>query len=424
MATIRAGCDMDEVTGLDCFEPVPDTAWHDVHASPARNRTFVSTPTVCWSPSSRISSIAPLTTYRNSSPSGWTSPCDRGPSILGIAPIVYPSIRRGGPRGADLMVIDQSRAMSATLPSKWTSDAFEAVIIRPDCLFWNHRAPVLQCLRPERFLSGNEAVTHHREGGACSQATSGTLVGVFEHFTDNARRVLVLAQEEARDLDASSIDPVHLLLGMVREGESIAAKALSAVGADYYLAREIIEDDDAQESELRSASRAFSIATMRIIEKSVKISWDRADGGIDTEHLLVALLEEQDDAIEDVLAGLDVTPQEIEQCLDTLLAEQDSVADPLLPRALALSLGSDRSQQLELLEGVLWGIDHLDEVIELLRTSANRGAARDVLMAPPFELSQNQTTGVLDLSVGSVTVERRKQVLEEIDVLRQGISDE
>lgn len=207
------------------------------------------------------------------------------------------------------MLIDQSRAMSATLPSKWTGDAFEAVIMRPDCSFWNHRAPVLQYMRPERFPSGNEAVTHDREGGACSQATSGTLVGVFEHFTDNARRVLVLAQEEARDLHASSIDPVHLLLGMVREGDSIAAKALSAVGADYYLAREIIEDDDAQESELRSASQPFSIATMRIIEKSVKISWDRADGGIDTEHLLVALLEAQDDAIEDVLAGLDVTPK-------------------------------------------------------------------------------------------------------------------
>jgi hypothetical protein len=53
--------------------------------------------------------------------------------MLGIAPIVYPSIRRGGPGGADLMVIDQSRAMSATLPSKWTGDEFSAVVMRTDC---------------------------------------------------------------------------------------------------------------------------------------------------------------------------------------------------------------------------------------------------------------------------------------------------
>ena len=53
--------------------------------------------------------------------------------MLGIAPIVYPSIRRGGPGGADLMVIDQSRAMSATLPSKRTGDAFKAVVMRTDC---------------------------------------------------------------------------------------------------------------------------------------------------------------------------------------------------------------------------------------------------------------------------------------------------
>jgi hypothetical protein len=50
--------------------------------------------------------------------------------MLGIAPIVYPSIRRGGPGGADLMVIDQSRAMSATRPSKRTGDEFCAVVMR------------------------------------------------------------------------------------------------------------------------------------------------------------------------------------------------------------------------------------------------------------------------------------------------------
>jgi hypothetical protein len=53
--------------------------------------------------------------------------------MLGIAPIVYPSIRRGGPGGADLMVIDQSRAMSATLPSNRTGDAFGEVVMRTDC---------------------------------------------------------------------------------------------------------------------------------------------------------------------------------------------------------------------------------------------------------------------------------------------------
>ena len=53
--------------------------------------------------------------------------------MLGIAPIVYPSIRRGGPGGADRMLIDPSRAMSATLPSKQTGEAFRAVAMRTAC---------------------------------------------------------------------------------------------------------------------------------------------------------------------------------------------------------------------------------------------------------------------------------------------------
>jgi hypothetical protein len=233
-----------------------------------------------------------------------------------------------------------------------------------------------------------------------------------------------MAQEEARHFHATSIEPAHLILGIMREGDNVAAKALSDVGFDYYLIREIVEDDGSQRAQLRSSSQPFSTATMRIIETSMQTSWDRADGGIDAEHLLVALLEEQDQTVEDVLARLDVTPQEIQLCVDRLLGEHFSVADPLLPRALILSLGSDRSQRLEVLEGVLWGIDHLDEVVQLLRASPNRRAARVVLTAPPFELSQDQATGVLDLSIDSVTAERRSQIVEEIEILRVELSKE
>src|SRR5580658_10902479 len=68
--------------------------------------------------------------YRNSSPSGCTSPpCGPGPSMLGIAPIVYPSIRRGGPGGAEVMAIVPSRAMLATCPSNRAGDAYEVLVM-------------------------------------------------------------------------------------------------------------------------------------------------------------------------------------------------------------------------------------------------------------------------------------------------------
>ena len=150
---------------------------------------------------------------------------------------------------------------------------------------------------------------------------------MFEHFTDSARRILVLAQEEARHLHDNSVDPKHLLLGMLREGEGIAVEALSDAGAGYHRPRELKADEGNRSG---SGSQPFSNATMRIIERSVRISWDRADGVIDTEHLLVGLLEEQDEATEAVLAGLDITPQELVQRVDALLAERTPSSKPVL----------------------------------------------------------------------------------------------
>ena len=151
---------------------------------------------------------------------------------------------------------------------------------------------------------------------------SGTLVGVFEHFTDGARRILVLAQIEARSLHDSSIGPEHLLLGMVREDDGIAAKALSDAGADYYQARTVIEEHKHRQTGRGSGPEPFSNAAMRVVEKALQISWARADGCIDTEHLLVALLEQEDETTEVVLAELDITPEEVVQRVDALLAER------------------------------------------------------------------------------------------------------
>jgi ATP-dependent Clp protease ATP-binding subunit ClpC len=147
---------------------------------------------------------------------------------------------------------------------------------------------------------------------------------MFEHFTHGARRILVLAQGEARSLDDSSIGPEHLLLGMLREGEGVAAKALSGAGVDYQRARAIIEEHEPRETAHASGPEPFSRAAMSVMERALQISWAQADGGVDTEHFLVALLEQEDAATEAVLAELDITPEEVVQQVDALLAERRS----------------------------------------------------------------------------------------------------
>ena len=153
---------------------------------------------------------------------------------------------------------------------------------------------------------------------------SGTLVAVFEHFTHGARRILVLAQMEARSLHDSSIGPEHLLLGMMREDDGIAAVGLFDAGADYYQARAAIEEHKREQTGRGSGPEpeAFSKAAKRVVDRSLQISWARADGCIDTQHLLVALLEQEDETTEIVLAVLDITPEEVVHRVDALLAER------------------------------------------------------------------------------------------------------
>jgi ATP-dependent Clp protease ATP-binding subunit ClpC len=152
--------------------------------------------------------------------------------------------------------------------------------------------------------------------------SSGTLFGVFEHFADGARRILVLAQEEALNLDSTSIAPEHLLLAMLREGQGIAAIALSEAGVDYPRARELVGSRHRRKAGMESGPEPFTRATMTIMERALQVSWAQADGSIDTEHLLAALLEQTDDVTEAVLAELDVTPQEVQVRIDALLAER------------------------------------------------------------------------------------------------------
>lgn len=248
---------------------------------------------------------------------------------------------------------------------------------------------------------------------------------MFERFTDSARRVFVLAQEEARTLYHAYFGPEHLLLGMMREGEGIAAKALAGAGADYELTRGIIEEGDSHNPPPGAAP--FSNSVKSILEKAFRVSMARGSGEIGTEHLLLGLLEQHDDVTTAVFAALGVTEQEIERQVESLVAERSAPANPViasrLPSAIALIAGDDPAKRLEVLEGVLWGIDHLAEIIHVMKESANRPAAREVLMAPPFSLTQNQATGVLDLSIEAITADRRQQLVEEIEALRLEVDE-
>jgi len=70
---------------------------------------------------------------------------------------------------------------------------------------------------------------------------------MFERFTDRARRVVVLAQDEASMLNHNFIGTEHILLGLIREGEGVAAQVLVRLGADLDRVRQVIDRPDGQQ---------------------------------------------------------------------------------------------------------------------------------------------------------------------------------
>jgi ATP-dependent Clp protease ATP-binding subunit ClpC len=113
---------------------------------------------------------------------------------------------------------------------------------------------------------------------------------VFERFTDRARRVMVLAQEEARVLNHTAIGTEHLLLGLIREGEGVAAKALEALGVSLEAARAQVEEIMGQGREAPTGTILFTPRAKKVLELSLREALQLGHSHINSEHILLALV--------------------------------------------------------------------------------------------------------------------------------------
>lgn len=118
---------------------------------------------------------------------------------------------------------------------------------------------------------------------------------MFERFTDRARRVVVLAQEQARMLDRDYIGTEHLLLGLVHEGEGVAARALASLGIDRdYADQQVIDTFGRGESSPRG-HMPFTPEAKRVLERSLREALGLGHSYIGPEHLLLGLIWFADD---------------------------------------------------------------------------------------------------------------------------------
>ncbi|NNN13865.1 MAG: ATP-dependent Clp protease ATP-binding subunit [Acidimicrobiaceae bacterium] len=143
---------------------------------------------------------------------------------------------------------------------------------------------------------------------------------MFERFTDRARRVLVLAQEEAKGLNHNFIGTEHILLGLIHEGEGVAAKALESLGISLEAVREKVEETIGPPSGTTTGSPPFTPRAKRVLELSLREALQLGHNYIGTEHMLLGLVREGEGVAAGVLISLGADLSRVRQQVIQILS--------------------------------------------------------------------------------------------------------
>ena len=147
---------------------------------------------------------------------------------------------------------------------------------------------------------------------------------MFERFTDRARRVVVLAQEEARMLNHNYIGTEHLLLGLIHEGEGVAAKALESMGITLSAAREQVQDIIGPGQQAPSGHIPFTPRAKKVLEHSLREALQLGHNYIGTEHILLGIIRAGEGVASQVLVKLGADPGKVRATVLELISGYQS----------------------------------------------------------------------------------------------------
>ncbi|MCI6573882.1 MAG: ATP-dependent Clp protease ATP-binding subunit [Actinomycetaceae bacterium] len=190
---------------------------------------------------------------------------------------------------------------------------------------------------------------------------------MFERFTDRARRVIVLAQEEARGLKHNYLGTEHILLGLIKEGEGVAAKALEALGITFDGVREQVVEIIGEGQEHPSGHIPFTPRAKKVLEYAMREGLQLGHSYIGTEHLLLGLCREQEGVAAQVLVKLGADLPQVRQQVTQLLSGYQG------KEAVGVGAGSQRES------GIKAGSSVLDQFGRNLTAQAREGKLDPVI---------------------------------------------
>ena len=198
----------------------------------------------------------------------------------------------------------------------------------------------------------------------------------FEKFTDKARKVLVLAQDEARALHQPYVGTEHILLGLIQEKDGLAAQALERLGVAYDAVvkgiREVASIDEGADV---SGHLSFTPRVKRVLENSLREAMQMGQSYISTEHLLLGIVRENEGTALDVLSRLGVKGDDIRTALNDLVGQSPVYAgrNPFeaagtVPDSALKEFGTDLTQKARAgkLDPVIGRAGEIERVMQIL----------------------------------------------------------
>ena len=155
---------------------------------------------------------------------------------------------------------------------------------------------------------------------------------MFERFTDRARRTVVFAQEEARLLNHNYIGTEHILLGLLREEEGVAAKALTSLGVSLEAVRHDVGEIVGRGSEVPRGHIPFTPRAKKVLELSLREALQLGHNYIGTEHILLGLIREGEGVAAQVLQKLGADLNRVRQTVVQLLSEHTAETETAVRR--------------------------------------------------------------------------------------------
>jgi plasmid stability protein len=143
----------------------------------------------------------------------------------------------------------------------------------------------------------------------------------FEHFSPRARQVVVDAQDEARELGHPSIGTEHLLLALLRERTTLAARALGSAAIDHATVRDAVEEVAGRGEVLPAGELPFTPGSKKALELALRESLDMGDPFIGPEHVLIGVAREEDGLGARILAARDQDGDTLRRCVRALVVQ-------------------------------------------------------------------------------------------------------